>query len=131
MKTIISGSREIEDYAIVKIAIESSGFDISEIASGHARGVDSLAEQYAKLNKIPVKLFPAEWDDLDVEPCSVKTNKFGKKYNALAGFNRNEQMANYADALIAVFNGSPGTRNMIELATKRGLKVFVYDVQIV
>lgn len=34
-------------------------------------------------------------------------------------------MGDYAEALIAVTNGSGGTRNMIEYAKKKGLKVFV------
>lgn len=38
-------------------------------------------------------------------------------------------MADYADALIAIWDGeSRGTANMIEEAEKRGLKVFVYRV---
>lgn len=37
-------------------------------------------------------------------------------------------MADYADALIAFWDGkSRGTKNMIELATKQGLKVRIYE----
>jgi hypothetical protein len=54
----------------------------------------------------------------------VKENKFGK-YNAMAGFQRNEEMALYADALIAITNGSPGTANMIELARQYKLQIFI------
>ena len=37
-------------------------------------------------------------------------------------------MANYADALIAFWDGnSKGTKHMIELAKSRGLKVYVYQ----
>ncbi len=36
----------------------------------------------------------------------------------------------YADALVAVYDGkSRGTKNMIEEATKRGLKVYVKTVE--
>ena len=77
--------------------------------------------------------FPAKWDDLNVEPCIVKTNKYGK-YNVLAGHNRNKEMAEYASkdeelgVLIAFWNGkSTGTKSMIELAKEYGLRIFVVD----
>lgn len=39
---------------------------------------------------------------------------------------RNGEMAKYADALIAMWDGtSTGTKNMIDQATKHGLKVYV------
>jgi len=57
----------------------------------------------------------------------VKENKYGK-YNALAGFNRNQQMAEYADVLIAIIkNNSSGTRDMIDRMNKLNKKVYVYD----
>ena len=38
-------------------------------------------------------------------------------------------MAEYADALIAVWDGeSRGTKNMIDEATSRNLKLFVYKI---
>jgi len=41
-----------------------------------------------------------------------------------AGFIRNAEMAEYADALIAFWDGrSKGTKHMIDLAKKHGLKV--------
>ena len=42
---------------------------------------------------------------------------------------RNQQMSDYADALIAIYDGvSNGTKNMIEIAKKDGLEVFVYEI---
>lgn len=111
MKVIIAGSRSIEDYNIVLNAIKDSGLHINTVVSGTATGVDKLGEKFAKYFDIPVKYFPAEW------------NKYGKS----AGYKRNEQMAEYADALIAVWDGkSKGTKNMIDIASREGLKVFVY-----
>lgn len=61
--------------------------------------------------------------------CYIKVNNYGKRYNANAGFDRNRQMAEYSEALIAVIKGnSPGTRHMIREAEKRSLKVFIYNV---
>ena len=50
-----------------------------------------------------------------------------------AGPRRNQKMANYADALVAILdtnaeNGSPGTRSMIRAASARGIYVFVHRV---
>lgn len=110
MKTIIAGSRDINSEEIVKAAIKQSGFVISEVVCGGAQGVDEVGRRLAIYNQIPTKLFPADWS----------------KHGKAAGPIRNAQMAEYADALIAVWDGkSRGTKNMIEEAKKRGLKVYV------
>lgn len=109
---IIAGSRGITDYGAVEKAVAASGFKVSKVVSGGARGVDSLAERYAKDRSIPFEEFPADW------------NKHGKS----AGYRRNEQMADNADALIAIWDGeSKGTKHMIDIAKRKGLQGFVYD----
>jgi hypothetical protein len=111
MKVIIAGGREITNYDLVTCAITRSEFEITEVVSGMARGVDTLAVKYAKDNNLILKEFPADW------------KKHGKK----AGPIRNSEMANYADALIAVWDGkSKGTNNMINQAINRKLKVYIY-----
>lgn len=115
MKVIIAGSRDIEDYELVKRAIAESGFKITEVVSGDARGPDQLGEAWADDNNVPVTLFPAKW------------NVHGKK----AGMIRNEEMAAYAQALIAIWDGkSSGTRHMIQIARNRNLLVYVLNVGI-
>ena len=111
MKTIIAGSRGMDNYDFIKTTIIESGFEITEVVSGGARGVDRLGERYAKEMGIPIKQFIPDWDGL------------GKK----AGHVRNREMGDYADALIALWDGeSKGTKGMIEYANKKGLKVYVY-----
>lgn len=127
MITIVAGSRSITDYDIIKKAIEASGFHITCIVSGGAKGVDSLGERYAREHGIEIRLFPAEWEDFS-SPCIRKYNRHGKAYNALAGPRRNGRMAEYADALIAVHNGSAGTLDMIKQAKSRGLQIFEYRI---
>lgn len=114
MKVIIAGSRDIADYSVVEHAVIKSGFEeITEVVSGCARGVDFLGEQWALNNNIPIRSFPAEWA------------MFGKS----AGYIRNGKMAQYADALIAVWDGkSKGTKNMIDLARERNLQVYIHLV---
>ena len=113
MKVIIAGSRDIDEIDPIQEAVEDCGFNITEVISGTARGVDKLGEQWAEKNNIPIKQFPAKWD------------KFGRS----AGHKRNAEMAEYAEALIAVWDGvSKGTEGMIKQAEKKGLKVYVLDV---
>lgn len=111
MKTIIAGSRNITDTSLVLQACIDSGFQITEIISGKANGVDACGEGIAHEFNIPVKEFPADWP----------------QYGRAAGAIRNEQMARYAEALIAVWDGrSSGTKNMIKITKQLKLKVFVY-----
>jgi hypothetical protein len=133
MKVIVAGSRHITDYQLVSSVITNTlakyNIQIAEIVSGCAGGVDSLGEQWALENGIKVEPMPAEWDDLTVPNALIKTNKWGKEYNARAGFQRNERMAVYGDVLIAIWDGkSRGTKDMIECATKHGLVVLVYNI---
>jgi hypothetical protein len=133
MKVIIAGSRSLKNFDLIQKAVDFSGFRdiITEVVSGCASGIDSLAITWANHNKIPVKKMPADWDNLKGVPAhQIKTNSAGKKYNVKAGYDRNTAMAKYADALIAILapGGSPGTENMIETAQNLGLKVSVYEV---
>jgi hypothetical protein len=113
MKVIVAGSRDINDLGLVRRAMQDSGFDITEVVSGKARGVDSLGETAAVLDRIPVKEFPADW----------------AKYKRRAGPLRNIQMGDYAEALVAIrLNGSRGTTHMIEYMRKLGKPVYVVDV---
>jgi predicted Rossmann fold nucleotide-binding protein DprA/Smf involved in DNA uptake len=112
MKVIIAGSRDINDYNIVLSAFSSCPFEITEIVSGCAKGVDTLGEQVADLICVPICKFPADW------------NKHGKA----AGPIRNKQMADYADAAIVIHNGSRGSLNMIEQMKK--LNKPVYEVKL-
>jgi hypothetical protein len=110
MRVIIAGSRAITDFPTVCDAVQRSGFPISRVLSGMARGVDALAIRYAQEKGLPLDPFPAQW------------TKWGRG----AGYKRNVQMAQNADALIAIWDGaSPGTKHMIQVAKSRGLRVFV------
>jgi hypothetical protein len=112
MKVIVAGCRYLTKYEYVEEAIETAPHLITELVSGKARGVDTLGEVWAKRNNVPIKSFPADWD----------------KHGKAAGHIRNAQMGDYADALIAVWDGhSPGTRHMITYMHKLGKPVFVFN----
>ena len=111
-KVIIAGSRDFTDYALLRSFTDETlaGVEDIEIVSGGARGADALGEQYARERGLSLKVFPAEW----------------KKWGRAAGPIRNAQMADYADALIAFWDGkSAGTRDMIRKAEEKGLQVKV------
>ena len=125
MKVIIAGSRSVTNYECVKQAVTSSRFKITEIVSGHAEGVDKLGERYARENNIKLKVFEPDWKNIKTPGAIVKENSYGK-YNARAGIDRNEEMGNYADALIAIIHDdSKGTSHMIEYMGKLGKKTHV------
>lgn len=117
VKIIIAGGREFKDYKLLKERCDyylskavKRGYDI-EIVSGTARGADKLGERYAKERGYKIAYFPADWSQ-------------GKS----AGYKRNEQMAIYADALIAFWDGdSRGTNHMINLAKEHKLHVRIVN----
>ena len=128
MKVIIAGSRGVVDYKVVANAIERSTFKITEVVSGGAKGVDSLGESWARTHVVPCKRFIPNWGDVDSPDAVVKQGKYGL-YNAKAGYDRNEEMAEYADALIAIWDGeSNGTRHMINCMRKLKKQVFVEQI---
>jgi hypothetical protein len=113
MRVIIAGSRSITDYEFVKEVIKAAGYRITRVVCGMAAGVDLLGKRWAEENNIPVDKFPAKW------------SLYGKS----AGYKRNVEMAENADALIAIrLNNSPGTGHMVNIAKEKGLGVYLYDI---
>lgn len=123
IRIIVAGSRNITHQPTVDAAInaafnqwlsEAEDWKVwmgPEIVSGGAHGVDFCGEKYAKKRGFPLKIFPADWD------------RYGKR----AGYLRNQIMAEYADALIAVWDGeSRGTAHMINIMEALGKPVYIY-----
>lgn len=110
MKLIIAGSRGIPPEAVVRYLEDETFFHLTvkEVVCGMAKGPDLAGKHWAEmLNKqginIKVKEFPADWDT----------------HGKAAGFFRNEQMAFYADELLAFWDGkSRGTKDMIQRMLK-------------
>jgi hypothetical protein len=112
MRLIIAGSRNAT-YRAVFMAfsawVETHGAP-SAVLCGGARGADRYGQMLAGNYGYPIEMFLPDWDN------------YGKR----AGFLRNQQMAKYADALLAIWDGeSKGTRHMIDIAKKQGLEVEV------
>lgn len=130
MRTIIAGSRDFPAKKEVKPGVfiddpEDLIFahkwlyginlvrPITAVICGMAQGADMMGYKWAKEKGIEIAEFPADWNGL------------GKS----AGYARNEQMAQNAEALVAFWDGkSKGTKHMIDLAYSYGLEVTVIGV---
>lgn len=112
MRLIVAGSRDFNNYAVMSMwlhKIEQKHPNLI-IISGTARGADKLGERWANDNDVPVERYPADWEN----------------YGKSAGYIRNSEMADVADAVIVFWDGnSNGTRNMIKIAQQKGLPIKV------
>lgn len=99
MKIAIIGSRNLTCVDIHKYI----SLNCTEIVSGGARGVDTMAAEYAQQNNIPITVFKPDYE------------KFGRA----APIVRNKQIVDYADEVIAFWDGkSKGTRSVIQYCEK-------------
>ena len=111
-KLIVAGGRDFKDYGLLRKSIDD--YIVSRelldmtIISGGAIGADQLGEKYAESHGCDLELFIPDWT-------------VGKQGGAI----RNAEMAKHADGLIAFYNGSNGTANMIQTARRKKLDVEV------
>lgn len=120
IRVIVAGSRGITDYFYLEKYLDNvfstNSIFIGKkivIVSGTAKGVDTMGETYADTKGLDKERYPADWKNLNVEPCVIKYNQYGP-YNAVAGHNRNKKMQEVADAAVVFWDGvSSGTKDMI------------------
>jgi predicted Rossmann fold nucleotide-binding protein DprA/Smf involved in DNA uptake len=111
MKVAVIGSREITDQDLIFDVLKK--YQIKEVISGGARGVDSIAEKFTKLNAIPVTIFKPDW----------------KKFGKAAGPIRNRTIIDNADIVVAFWDKkSRETLDATKCAIKIGKTVNVYQV---
>lgn len=109
MKTAVIGSRKINVPDLEKYIPEGT----DEIVSGGARGVDTSAREYAIAHGIKLTEFLPEYE------------RFGRG----APIKRNEKIIEYADIVLAFWDGtSRGTKYVIDACKKRGVEVRVYII---
>ena len=107
MKIAIIGSRTITitDFSSYLPS------EISEIVSGGARGIDQAARDYALSHHIKLTEFLPNYT----------------RYGRAAPIRRNTEIIDYADEVLAFWNGSSkGTKNVIETCRKRNKKITVH-----
>lgn len=102
-KLIVAGGRDFDDFpklcdSLIDLADGIYHAREVSIVSGMARGADALGVKFARMNNVKLHEFPADWDK-------------GRH----AGFLRNSDMADFADGLLAFWDGqSRGTAHMIK-----------------
>lgn len=108
MKVAIIGSRCLT----VKNLENYLPSNTTEIVSGGAIGIDTCAEKYAKINNLPIKIFLPKYE----------------KYGKAAPLKRNIEIIDYADMVIAFWDGtSRGTKFVIDKCKekKKNIKIFI------
>lgn len=112
MKVVIAGGRDIPprvSYPLLLDAVqefEAKYGGITEVVSGaEPNGVDRMGETWAEGLFIPIRKFPADWD----------------QHSRAAGPIRNRQMAEYAEGLIVIHNVGRGSASMIREAKRQKL----------
>ena len=109
MKVAIIGSRNL----IIKDLQNYIPENVTEIVSGGARGIDSCAGEYAIAHGLKLTEFLPEYD----------------KYGKGAPLKRNLLIIDYADEVIALWDGtSRGTKYVIDNCKKKGKKVTVHTL---
>lgn len=111
MKVLVAGGRTIplSTHWLGKL-MESWAPDTTAVIVGKCKGVDIVAEEWARSKGLEVLEYPADW----------------KQHGKAAGPIRNQQMVDVADMLIAVWDGkSRGTADTIRRAKKKGIPVHV------
>lgn len=118
-RVIVAGGRDFNNYYALESKLKhylKNKMPNVEIVCGLAKGADSLGKVFAIRYKLKVNEYPADWD------------KHGKS----AGYLRNSEMADNADALIVFWDGkSAGTKHMIDLALNKGIIVKVINYKVV
>jgi len=110
MRVAVVGSRTAtqKDYAALVAHIPANA---SEIVSGGAQGVDTLARQYAKEHRLILTEFLPDYEAETENPRA-------------APLLRNQKIVDYADYIIAFWDGrSKGTRYTIQYAHKQNKPV--------
>lgn len=100
MKVAVIGSRSMHHVELAAYLT-----DAEEIVSGGAVGVDTCAAAYAKENGLKLTVFLPEYT----------------RYGRAAPIVRNKQIVDYADRIVAFWDGkSKGTMSVIAYAGKKG-----------
>lgn len=112
----VVGSRDYEDYFTFHDAmmILLAGKYCSELVSGGARGVDSMAERFARELDIPIYVIRPDYEN----------------YGKSAPIRRNTDIIKRADEVIAFWDGvSKGTHDAILKAVQSGKMVTIYSTK--
>ena len=109
MKLLIAGSRSIQAFDLTTYIPPQTEL----IISGGARGIDTLAEQYADAHRLSKLILRPQYH----------------LYGRAAPLKRNERMVELADAVLVIWDGSSrGSERTIAYAQEQGKEVTVVTV---
>lgn len=107
MKIAVVGSRGLKVNDLGKYLPAG----VTEIVSGGARGIDTCAREYAEKNRIKLTEFLPQYE----------------KYGRSAPLKRNLQIIDYADLVLAFWDGnSKGTKYVIEQCKKQNKEIKIF-----
>ena len=115
MKLIVAGGRDFTNTGLLissltELVEQGKIPDNPELVCGMARGADILAFRLWKSANMQIHVFRAEWDT----------------YGKSAGFRRNKEMGEFADAAVCFWDGeSKGTKHMIDIMNRLNKPVYV------
>ena len=115
MRVAIVGSRNIENEEnVYELLCRYVPVNTTEIVSGGATGIDTLAEVYAQRNRLKLTVFKPDY------------RSFGKR----APLVRNEEIIHYAQYVLAFWDGtSHGTAHTIATCVTFGVPVKVIPLE--
>jgi len=120
IKLALVGSRDYDNYAEFKTIINGTLkkwnykiSDIEKVVSGGAKGADTLADKWAKENKLPITTYIPDW----------------KAFGTAAGPMRNTDIVKECTHVIAFpSREGAGTQDTIAKAKKANKKVEIYYI---
>lgn len=110
MRIVVTGGRAYNNrehvFQVLDNLLKEFG-SFSLVHGGYPTGVDDFAKDWAAVNNIDQKVYPADW----------------KKYGRSAGPIRNREMINSQPDLVVAFPGNNGTWDTIYRAIENGIEV--------
>lgn len=134
-RVLVCGGREFSDHQMVFAALDEIAAEqpVELLIHGDARGADRLAQTWAFARGVPEQAFPAKWNDTKgLHPATLKRNAYGRLFNPLAGFARNEEMLRACPTHAVAFAGGNGTNDMckrILRAIQNGQQIKFIDLR--
>lgn len=110
MKVAVTGGREFTDRHFIFSKLNEQ--NITHMILGCARGVDTIALEYAKTHSIPYTREEADWD----------------KFGLGAGPERNARMLSHRPDIVIAFPGGSGTANMCLQAVRAKIPLTRYGL---